>query len=52
MPYTNQTEGLLANLADLRPATLATMHGSANAGDGRRMLNELAVAMKEVFGAS
>jgi flavorubredoxin len=49
MPYTAQTEGLLAELAELHPRTLATMHGSSYSGDGHRMLNNLAAAMQEVF---
>lgn len=50
MPYTPQTDGLLAGLAQLRPSILATMHGSSYAGDGGRTLGELAGAMRELFG--
>jgi flavorubredoxin len=52
LPYIPQTEGLLAGLAQLQPSTLATMHGSSYAGDGGRTLGELAVAMRELFGAA
>ncbi|MFM9073168.1 MAG: hypothetical protein ACKOOC_07200 [Cyanobium sp.] len=49
MPFTPQSQGLLAALALLQPKTLATMHGSSYAGEGGRLLSELAVAMQEVF---
>jgi flavorubredoxin len=49
MPYTGQTQGLLAAMAQLQPLTLATMHGSAYSGEGGRVINDLAVAMKEVL---
>lgn len=52
MPYTAQSEGLLATLAQLQPRTLATMHGSSYSGDGGRMLNNLAGVMKEVLAAA
>jgi hypothetical protein len=32
MPYTRQTEGVLRSLADLKPETLAVMHGSSYCG--------------------
>jgi flavorubredoxin len=50
MPYTKHTEGILQRLADLKPRTIATMHGSAYAGDGGRALRDLAVVMREVLG--
>ena len=37
-----QTETIMRALGDLRPTTLATMHGSSFAGDGRKALYELA----------
>lgn len=49
MPYTAQTRKLLGGLSELQPRTLATMHGSSYSGAGGRMLNELALAMREVF---
>lgn len=50
MPYTPQTEVLLAGLAQLQPETLAVMHGSSFSGHSGTMLNELAGAMQSVFG--
>lgn len=49
-PYTHYTESSFRKLADLRPATLAIMHGSAFRGDGRQALLDLAVEFKNVFG--
>lgn len=51
LPYTRQSQGLLAGLAQLQPATLATMHGSSFAGDGGRVLNDLAEVLQTVFDA-
>jgi hypothetical protein len=39
------TRGLLEKLAATGPRTLACMHGSAGAGDGRRLLLDLADAL-------
>jgi flavorubredoxin len=50
MPYTPLTDGILQGLADLRPRTLATMHGSTFIGDGERALRDLAVMMRETLG--
>ena len=50
MPYTRHTDPTLRRLADLKPRTVATMHGSAFAGDGERALRELAEMMREVLG--
>jgi flavorubredoxin len=50
MPYTKHTDGILQGLADLKPRTIATMHGSAYAGDGEGALRELAAVMREVLG--
>jgi flavorubredoxin len=49
MPYTRQTEGVLRSLADLKPETLAVMHGSSYKGDGDRLLLDLAGVIKENF---
>ena len=51
MPWTLRTERVLTDLATLEPATLATMHGSAFAGDGAKTMRELAGVMREVLGA-
>ncbi len=49
MPYTRQTEQNLQKLIDLRPATIAAMHGSSYYGDGAKALVELGEVMKEVL---
>jgi flavorubredoxin len=50
MPYTKQTDVILQRLADLRPRTIAPMHGSSYAGDGERAVRDLALVMREVLG--
>jgi flavorubredoxin len=50
IPYTPKTDAILQKLADLKPKTLAIMHGSSFAGDGERALRELSVPMRDVFG--
>ena len=50
MPYTKHTDGILQNLAALKPRTIAPMHGSAYAGDGERAIRDLAGVMREVLG--
>ena len=42
MPYTVKTDGILRDLAALRPKTVATMHGAVFSGDGERVLNDYA----------
>ena len=49
IPYTRATEGALRALAELRPETLAVMHGSSYRGDGSRLLTDLASVIKENF---
>ena len=49
-PYTHQTAGLLTSLSDLKPKTLATMHGSSFYGDCSQVLNDLDLVMKEIWG--
>ena len=49
MPYTRQTERNLQKLIDLRPATIAAMHGSTYSGDGAKALRELGEVMREVL---
>ncbi|HXE75889.1 MAG TPA: MBL fold metallo-hydrolase [Candidatus Xenobia bacterium] len=49
-PYTARIEHVLKKLAELKPKTLATMHGSTWAGDGAGALRELAAIMKETLG--
>lgn len=50
MPYTHKTAGMLKELADLKPKTLATMHGSAYSGDCVQALYDLNLVMKEELG--
>lgn len=49
MPYTSQTAGVLASLADLKPQMLATMHGSSYAGACAPLLRDLASVIEECF---
>lgn len=48
-PYTNKTKCYLTKLAELKPATLATMHGSSFNGDCAKLLMELDPVMKELW---
>jgi flavorubredoxin len=50
VPYTPLTAQNLKRLADLKPTTLAIMHGSSFTGDCARALDDLHVAFREVFG--
>jgi flavorubredoxin len=49
MPYTSQTEGVLRGLAELKPETLAVMHGSSYIGKSDKLLTDLAGVIKESF---
>jgi flavorubredoxin len=49
MPYTSQTEGVLRSLAELKPETLAVMHGSSYVGPGERLLTDLAGVIRDNF---
>ena len=52
LPYTRKTEGILRSLAELRPATLAVMHGSSyNGSHADRMLLDLAGGLEDAFGS-
>jgi len=50
-PYTRNTPKLLNALADLKPKTLATMHGSSFFGDCSQALINLDDVMKQLWGA-
>lgn len=50
-PYSSQTDDTLRRLAALEPRTLALMHGSTFVGDGKRAIEDLAIAMREVLGS-
>ena len=49
LPYTPNTERILHELAELRPRTLAAMHGASFAGDGEQALRDLAQALRAVY---
>ena len=49
MPYTQDTNRTLQRLADLKPKTIAAMHGSSFTGDGEGALRDLAMVMREVL---
>lgn len=50
LPYTPYTDATLQRLADLKPQTLAVMHGSSYAGDGERAVRELARVIRDTLG--
>jgi len=50
VPYSPLTKQNLKKLADLKPKTLAVMHGSSFTGDCARALDDLDVALRETFG--
>jgi flavorubredoxin len=50
VPYTHLTSENFKKLAELKPQTLAIMHGSSFSGDGARALQDLDVAFRDVFG--
>ena len=41
-----QTAAVIRSLGDLRPTTLALMHGSSFRGDGRQVLYDLAAGIE------
>ena len=48
-PYTKKTDKIIKSLAELKPKTLATMHGSVFVGDGEKAILDLAGVLKEVL---
>lgn len=48
-PYTRQTQGVLHRLADLKPESLAVMHGSSYEGQADKLLRDLAGVLKQQF---
>ena len=50
-PYTHNTAKILSSLADLKPKTLATMHGSSFVGNCSQALLDLDIIMKEIYDA-
>ena len=51
VPYTPLTGQNLKRLADLKPKTLAIMHGSSFTGDCARALDDLDLALRDLFGS-
>ena len=49
LPYTRQTESNLQKLIELKPETIAVMHGSTYVGDGAQALRDLGTVMHEVL---
>jgi flavorubredoxin len=52
LPYCTLTDATLKRLAELRPRTLATMHGSVYVGDGSQALLDLADVFRDVLDPS
>lgn len=50
VPYTNNTNRLLKELAEYKPDKLAVMHGSSFEGDSSRLLKELDGVFRQTFG--
>ena len=50
LPYTPLTAQNLKKLAELKPNTLAVMHGSSFTGDCARALGDLTAMYREGFG--
>ena len=50
VPYSGRTDRAIRQLAELKPKTLAIMHGSTFVGDGERALLELNGVLREIFG--
>jgi len=50
LPYTGATDSALHRLAELKPETLAVMHGASFRGDGASQLTELSQVISENFG--
>lgn len=50
IPYTLRTESILNRLAELKPKTLAIMHGSSFSGNGEKAFRNLATIMRETLG--
>ena len=50
LPYTPNTDPIIQRLAELKPRTLATMHGSTFVGNGEEALKDFAQLLKEVIG--
>jgi hypothetical protein len=51
-PCTHNTSKILNSLAELKPKTLATMHGSSFLGNCHKALLDLNLVMKEIWGSN
>ncbi|MEZ5343960.1 MAG: hypothetical protein R2681_00260 [Pyrinomonadaceae bacterium] len=49
-PFSEKTEYQLDRLAALEPATIAVMHGSSFSGNGKKAVEDMKSAMKDVLG--
>jgi hypothetical protein len=49
LPYSETMDTTLRRIAAVKPATVATMHGSVYQGDGENAILEYAEVLKEVF---
>ena len=49
-PYTRNTDDTLKKLAELKPQTLAAMHGSVFSGDGEKALLDYAAMVRDMIG--
>ena len=52
VPYSPRTDRNMRRLGELKPNTLAAMHGSTFVGDGERALLDLNLVLREIFGES
>ncbi len=52
LPYTAETNRVMQRLSELKPRTLAIMHGSSFSGDGAQALHDLAGVMRELLSRS
>jgi flavorubredoxin len=50
VPYSGRTDRAMRRLAELKPRTLAAMHGSTFVGDGEQALLDLNEVLREIFG--
>jgi flavorubredoxin len=50
LPYATDTDETLKRIASIKPATVATMHGSVFSGDGEGAILEYAGMLKEMLG--
>jgi flavorubredoxin len=50
VPYSSRSDRAMRRLAELKPRTLAAMHGSTFVGDGERALLDLNEVLRDIFG--